>query len=83
MEYIIFISFVTLCYLHFFIRELKYIDFYGKVNMLCSDYNLWQIENGKSYLDGTMDSAYDFCRAKFPIDIPTSFYFSFKPINME
>lgn len=86
MEYIICFLLVALfvcVYLYFFNRELQYIDFYGKANMLCNDYNHWQILKGKSYLDGTLDSAFDFCRAKFPLDIPLSLYWSLKPINMD
>jgi len=81
---ILFILITLILYVYFWNRKEQYWKFrHFDIDKLCFEYNSWQIRNGKSYLDGTLDSAYDFCRSKFPMEIPLGLWWSFKPINMK
>lgn len=66
------------------VRKRKYTKFREvDIDKLCHDYDSWQIRNGLSYQDNSIDSAYIFCRNKFPVIIPNKLLYSFKKINMK
>ena len=78
--------FILIILFNFFIlyRKRKYIKFREvDIDKLCHDSNSWQIRNGLSYQDNSIDCAYTFCRNKFPLTIPNKLLYSFKKINMK
>lgn len=74
---------IIFSYSYFWNRREKYFKFrHIDVPNLCFNYNLWRISKGDSYLRETLDSANNFCRNKFPLEIPKNLLFSFKTIDM-
>lgn len=65
-------------------REIKYMNFYFKMDKLCFEYNLWQINNGIFMFDPSFENAFDFCRSKYkyPHRIPIFILLSFKSLTI-